>query len=66
MVTLFLTMLFLTEMSMESPQNPCGIVLWNPPGMFHGIQGGYAPIPYGNNHSIILPCGIHDVHGIRN
>ena len=34
--------------------------------LFHGIQGGYAPIPYGIDHSMIIPHGIHDVYGIRN
>jgi hypothetical protein len=63
MVTLFLTMLFPMEMEccfMECPRNPSGIVPWNPHGLVpwnpcglvHGIQGGYAQIPYGI-------CGIH-------
>jgi hypothetical protein len=37
---------------MEFPWNPYGIVPWNPCGLVHGIQGGYAQIPYGI-------CGIH-------
>jgi hypothetical protein len=77
MVTLFLTMVFPTEMepcSMEFPRNPYGIVPWNPHGLVpwnpcglvHGIQGGYAQIPYGINHCMIIPHGIHDVHGTTN
>jgi len=38
--------------SMESTWNCSMESIWT----FHGIQGGYAPIPY----------GIHDVYGIRN
>ena len=37
------------------PWNPCGLVPWNPYGLFHGIQGGYASIPYGINHSMTIP-----------
>jgi len=44
--------------------------IWNFSGihleLFHGIQGGYAPIPYRIDHSMIIPHGIHDVYGIRN
>ena len=39
---------------------------WNPDGLVHGIHGGYAYIPYGIDHSMIIPHGIHDVHGTMN
>jgi len=40
----------------EFQWNPYGLLPWNPYGLVHGIQGGYAPIPY----------GIPDVHGTTN
>ena len=48
------------------PWNPYGLLPWNPYGLIHGIHGGYAYIPYGIDHSMTIPYGIHDVHGTMN
>ena len=62
---------------MEFQRNPYGIVPWNPPGIVpwnpsglsmesSGIHMEWCWIPYGIDHSMIIPHGIHDVYGIRN